>query len=126
MAARSGAWTAQSCKACESATAGMRLRSGLAGAEPGELIVGELDPGGVDVGVEMGEASRPGDRRHHRRPAQQPGEDDLLRCRLVRECDLPGEPKPRLVTPDRLPRNERDAALLTHLQLGLGYAVADI
>src|SRR3954469_14878340 len=50
-------------------------------AEPGELVVGELDIERAEILTHMLDVEGAGDRQHDRRALQQPGELDLMRRR---------------------------------------------
>jgi hypothetical protein len=53
-----------------------------------ELLVGQVDLGGVEVVLEVLDARGPGDRQDHRRAPQQPRQRQLRRARADLARDL--------------------------------------
>ena len=75
---------------------GRARRSARGRAQRLELLVGELDRRGGEVVLEVRDARRAGDRQHHRRAGEQPGERELRRRRVESRsrCRSSGPPGP--------------------------------
>src|SRR4051812_8079545 len=110
----SSASTPAACAYRASATPGLYLSLLSRLVYLGDFVVRELELSGGDVLLEMLDRPGAGDRQHHRRALQQPGQRDLPGGGVVRRRDL-GDGAARLgqlAGRQREPRDEADALLL--------------